>query len=294
MVCLSHFPNRICRVKEPSEKFLKETDKNFGVSKLDEAELFAAQLPANFSIKSGMSPAKDQKKAGTCTSFGVVSCLDYVHGRIDLSEAHLTHVAEKKYGDCTEGLALEHAMYVAKNIGVVEESHWPYDDDQICWTTPPNIESLPKFKFSGINYVFDKKVQNVVIDIKMAFEGSLFDLAASSGSRITKTKQVLTKIKRPIAMVVPVWWKKDHQLDAGWEDGPDIQMPTRLNLQLWIDSSSTSTDKGWHVITICGYDDKTDRFEFKNSWHSWWGDNGFGTIPYEYVNAFARTAMYGW
>jgi C1A family cysteine protease len=39
---------------------------------------------------------------------------------------------------------------------------------------------------------------------------------------------------------------------------------------------------GGHDVVICGYDDITQRFKFKNSWGSW-GMGGFGYFPYAYV-----------
>mgnify|MGYP000376084816 CR=1 FL=1 len=48
---------------------------------------------------------------------------------------------------------------------------------------------------------------------------------------------------------------------------------------------------GGHAILICGYNDKATnsdgtpdgKFTFMNSWGTWWGKDGFGTLPYEYV-----------
>ena len=51
---------------------------------------------------------------------------------------------------------------------------------------------------------------------------------------------------------------------------------------------------GWHAIAICGYDDAAGRLQFKNSWGPMWGDTGFGTIPYDYVERFSRIQIAGW
>ena len=40
---------------------------------------------------------------------------------------------------------------------------------------------------------------------------------------------------------------------------------------------------GGHCILMIGYDDSTHRFTFQNSWGETVGQNGFFTIPYEYV-----------
>lgn len=40
---------------------------------------------------------------------------------------------------------------------------------------------------------------------------------------------------------------------------------------------------GAHNIVLDGWDDLPGRFGFGNSWGSFWGESGFGTIPYEHV-----------
>jgi len=45
---------------------------------------------------------------------------------------------------------------------------------------------------------------------------------------------------------------------------------------------------GGHAITAVGYDDKLygGIIKFKNSWGKYWGKNGYGYLPYEYINDF--------
>jgi C1A family cysteine protease len=40
---------------------------------------------------------------------------------------------------------------------------------------------------------------------------------------------------------------------------------------------------GGHAILAVGYDDKTQRFKFRNSWGTSWGDKGYGYLPYAYL-----------
>jgi len=41
---------------------------------------------------------------------------------------------------------------------------------------------------------------------------------------------------------------------------------------------------GGHSIIIIGFDDNTSNYKFINSWGMNWGDNGYGYIPYDYIN----------
>jgi C1A family cysteine protease len=40
---------------------------------------------------------------------------------------------------------------------------------------------------------------------------------------------------------------------------------------------------GGHALMAVGFDDKTQRFKFRNSWGSSWGDSGYGYLPYAYL-----------
>jgi len=43
---------------------------------------------------------------------------------------------------------------------------------------------------------------------------------------------------------------------------------------------------GGHAVCIVGYDDKTRRVKFKNSWSANWGDKGYGYLDYRYIQDF--------
>src|SRR5215510_4511883 len=51
-----------------------------------------------------------------------------------------------------------------------------------------------------------------------------------------------------------------------------------------------STIMGAHAIVLVGYDDATQRVKFVNSWGSKWGEQGFGYLPYEYIEKFMTDA----
>ena len=40
---------------------------------------------------------------------------------------------------------------------------------------------------------------------------------------------------------------------------------------------------GGHAVIICGYDDNTNELILRNSWGTYWGDNGYFYLPYEYL-----------
>jgi C1A family cysteine protease len=42
---------------------------------------------------------------------------------------------------------------------------------------------------------------------------------------------------------------------------------------------------GGHALLMTGYNTETQRFTFMNSWGTGWGQQGFGTIPFDYITS---------
>ncbi|WP_250481281.1 C1 family peptidase [Caballeronia sp. GAOx1] len=293
---LKHTSARNAVVKESPQDFLDEN----GITFTPGADSITEEMsPPSASIRSQMTPVENQGSLGSCTTFCVTACIEFFY-QTDLSEANLNDVAERTYGDCTEGLAIAHAMQTARNPGVVVESAWPYDENQTCWTYPPDTSAFPKFKFNSIAVLYNRPTAHIIASMRSAIAGRnsiSLSRSTSPGSVVALIKGVIGNLRQPVALDVPVWWRSDGHFEAGWEMGPDIHMPTPAHLQNWLartGSMSPPNVSGWHCIAICGYDDRTGRFEFKNSWDTWWGDKGYGTIPYDYVTSYSRTAMHGW
>lgn len=57
-----------------------------------------------------------------------------------------------------------------------------------------------------------------------------------------------------------------------------------------------STEKllGGHAILLVGYDDSTQTWLFRNSWGTDWGDQGYGTLPYQYLDSKNMLASDFW
>ena len=50
------------------------------------------------------------------------------------------------------------------------------------------------------------------------------------------------------------------------------------------------TALGGHAICVVGYDDKKKAIKFKNSWSDKWGQNGYGFLPYTYIERYMMDA----
>lgn len=64
-------------------------------------------------------------------------------------------------------------------------------------------------------------------------------------------------------------------------DNPVVPMP-----------ADSDVDVGGHAVSIVGYDLDKQQFLIKNSYGSGWGDQGYGWLPFEYVNMYSFEKWY--
>lgn len=234
-------------------------------------------FPDKASVKSFMTPVRDQGEAGTCATFCVVALLEQ-GSKSDYSEACLTHEAEKHVGDCLGGLPLGSAMAMASINGVVDEQWWPYNDKLICWPTPPNTAGRPRKKMGRPRALWHKTRAAVYREMEAG------DL--SQPPRPYALPFVQTDIhfrKSAVAVSVPVF-------RSAWYGG-DVQMPTRAVLDSFL--ANPKRDDLWHCVAVVSYDRANKRYEFKNSWGEFSGHEGYYTIPYEYIERYSDIGMDG-
>jgi hypothetical protein len=227
------------------------------------------------------SAVGNQLQLGTCASFAVVDGLLYAHGK-SLSPAYLNVKAKSQYArDCSNnGLNIGIAMRCALDYGTVMDWLWSYKgyyaevekaNKSISNEPQPNWNVCAKSPYTEMQ---DKGL------VKFAFENiqSLFLNNARDGKDLL-IKDALIAYKAPVIISVPVQW--NHE----WR--PDFQTTGEIK------TSPQSID-GWHAISICGFNERTQTFTFKNSWGLKWGKQGFGTMTYSYVIHHAREAWVGY
>lgn len=227
------------------------------------------------------SAVGNQLQLGTCASFAVVDALLYLHGK-SLSPAYLNVKAKSQYAfDCANnGLNIGLAMKCAFEYGTVMDWIWPYKGYYTeVEESNKNISNEPQPNW-------DVCVQNPYSNeedeglVKFAFGNvkSLF-LTDVKSQRAFLIRDALITYKAPIIISIPVQWNNE------WLPN----LPTTGKIK-----SPLTTIKGWHAISICGFNDSSQEFIFKNSWGLEWGNQGFGTMAYSYVIQHANEAWLGY
>ncbi|MCY8499344.1 C1 family peptidase [Bacillus atrophaeus] len=193
-----------------------------------------------------MTAVRDQGAEGTCVGFAcAVGLKEYQEKKehtnnIDLSPRFLYQKCKERDGiPDQEGTYIKIALGVLKEVGVCEETYWPYVANNTGSPKPGAEENASRYKIKAY---------------------------ARLDSLETMKRSLV--VNGPCVAGVPVY--QNWSTQEVWTSGK-IPMPGNSPLE------------GGHAICIVGYDDDTEMFKFKNSWDTVWGDNGYGYLPYEYI-----------
>jgi hypothetical protein len=217
-------------------------------------------LPQSVDYTNEMTPVEDQGSEGSCVGFACGAMKEWQEKKdwsrpIDLSSRFIYEKARKidNFPDTQDGTDIRSAMKVLRGDGVCTEECWPYvpqNSGQPCEGAESEAAKYKISTFTAIPGIQDMKIAIV-----------------NNGPFV-------------IGIVVFDSWYANNVHLTG-----DIQMPTAEEVSIINDNPNAF---GGHAICIVGYDDVTQRFKFKNSWGTDWGNDGYGTIPYDYLKD------YGW
>lgn len=264
-----------------------------------------AQDKVGRSYQHAQSPVKNQGGQGTCMAFAVAGALETFPGvPADLSEQYLFHRAKMFSKDGGDHPVETLANYVPalKTFGVVHETVLPYRPLHLDWKKEdPALTQLDQdgqtLSAPGIEAPYAKYKLN---------EGDYLLLA---GEEAQNTQNIRDLFDQGVKAVVVVYhihkgnWKKptsgviqlDDAIQFTYEDKPVTSAflnglseadPAKIEGLLRDTLIEHYTP---HALTLTGYDDYG--FQFKNSWGTDWGRDGFGHLSYDFHQVFALEAL---
>ena len=204
------------------------------------------------------SPVEDQGQLGSCTAHAAIGLVEYferrAYGRhVDASRLFIYRVTRKLMGVTGDtGAYLRDAMKSLVLIGAPPEAYWPYKVADFDKEPPSFVYSLAS-NWKALKY---------------------FRLDDRGG-----TDKTLERIRYFLNRGYPSMFGfsvYDTIRDA--EQNGEIPYPSRH-----------AALEGGHAVMAVGYDDaksiggKKGAIKIRNSWGSWWGEEGYGWLPYEYV-----------
>ena len=217
-------------------------------------------LPASVDLREWCSPIEDQGDLGSCTANAGVGLVEYFERRafghyLDASRLFLYKVTRNLLGWVgDQGAYLRDTMKAMVLAGVPPEHYWPYDIAA--------FDNEP----SAFCYAFAQNYKAIVY--------YRLDPAGES------TAHVLANVKQNLGAGLPSMfgftvYSSFPRIGQGTGDIPSPQ--------------PGDTVLGGHAVNAVGYDDRKQiggnrgALLIRNSWGTDWGENGYGWMPYAYV-----------
>jgi len=222
----------------------------------------SASLPTKCSWIDEMSPVKYQGNLGSCVGFSVCALKEWQEKKEhedEVAAGKIDHRANRDYN-----LSEQWIYWNAKKI-----DPWPGEE--------------------GTNFRSALKViQKIGVPIEDAWPYS------DDPVNIGEPKKWAHLIAR--WSIIDSYWRVDPSIESikrAMVEGPllfgmtcfEEMYGTLVNGAI---PYPASKDEAWgyHAVLAVGYDDEKQQICIKNSWSRFWGDDGYGYLPYKYVEDF--------
>lgn len=210
-------------------------------------------LPSSVDLRSQCPAVYDQGELGSCTANAIAGAIEFDMIKQKISEftpsrlyIYYNERDIEKDVTCDCGANLADGIESVSNLGFCPESEWPYDITKFAIKPDPQCYA-DGLHNKAISYA---RVANEIIP-------SVMKLCLSEGN--------------PFIFGFTVY-ESFESLQVRNTGIVPIPQPNEKIV-------------GGHAVLCVGYDDSTQRFICRNSWGPTWGQNGYFTIPYEYLTS---------
>ncbi len=213
----------------------------------------STDLPDHVDLRGQCPDIYDQGQIGSCTANSLAGDIEFIKMKQGQDQtgtpARLDIYEQERQAEGSfpddSGASVADGIQCAKTTGVCPESDWPYSQANMNMTPTDQVKQDRP----------DNKITNAI---------------CLDNTDINQLKQSLAD-GYPVTLGIHVYQSFENSSNA--HTGV-INMPKKNEQEI-----------GGHSMLLVGYDDKSQRFIFRNSWGSDWGDNGYGTIPYKYISS---------
>ena len=201
---------------------------------------------SSFDLTPQLSPVEDQRTINSCTANAIVTQIEKNNGKKDVSRLFLYYTGREisNLQNRDDGAYLRDVLRAARK-GICLEEIYPYDVSKVF--KKPNKKAY-KNANQKINSFYRIHPDNSV-----------------------KRRQITHSIERGQVIVF---------------GGALFSSFINLRDEIWL--GPTDTDKqigirGWHAMTIVGFNKKEKKYKIRNSWSHRWGKDGYCWIPEDYL-----------
>lgn len=236
------------------------------------------RLPRRVDLRADCPPVRFQGGFNTCSAHVVGTLVDYFEQRafgkrIDASRLFLYKVTKNFLQvDGDVAVYIRQTMGALRLVGVPPERYWPYPDPGTLAQpnrSDPRLDAEP----SPFCYALADDYRSLVY------------YRLDGGAAARRGDELLTRLRRHLAGGLPVTlgFPLFPSIAAARTDGR-VPLP-----------AAGETAIGSHAVAVVGYDDglaiggdggtppTRGALLFQNSWSTQWGEQGYGWLPYAYV-----------
>jgi C1A family cysteine protease len=210
-----------------------------------------AALPPRVDLRQGCSPVEDQGELGSCTAHALVGALEFL---------------EKKAGDATPTNLSRLFLYYQERLveGTVDSDSGAFLRDGI-----KVLNRIGTPAESAWPYRIEKFTRRPTVTASRKAGAHRITLY----ERIDTLAQMRACLADGYPFVFGFTVYESFESEAVARTGA-VNMP-----------SGAEEELGGHAVLAVGYDDATGRVLVRNSWGVDWGDGGYFTLPYDYVQS---------
>ncbi len=211
-------------------------------------KIIVRQFPLVSTLKDRMPPVLDQGELGCCVSNAVCNALAFLNIKSNKPIGFKSRIFNYYNSRVLEGTVAEDSGCEIRDA--IKSSNQTGDCYDMTW--PYDIS---KFTLQPPQQAYTEAAQHKLV---------LYQ----------RVNQDRTSIKSCIVSGYPIviGIMCYNSLGNPNVDNGDIPMPTRKDYAV-----------GGHCVLVTGYNDFTRKYEIQNSWGTTWGNKGYGTLPYSYV-----------
>ena len=210
------------------------------------------KLPKLIDLRGDCPPVYDQGQLGSCTANAIGGAIEFGLRKqgiqFDFMPSRLFIYYNERAIEGTvnidNGAEIRNGIKTVNKQGVCSEKMWKYSDGKVQFKKKP----LPKCYKEGLNHQV------------LTYQRVDRDLNQMKGCLVEGFPFVL-------GFTVYDGFESSIMSKTGI-----LNMPGAGEKVL-----------GGHAVLCVGYDDSTNRFIVRNSWNTDWGQNGYFTMPYEYL-----------
>jgi len=206
-----------------------------------------------------MSPVKDQGRLGSCVGFAVTAMKEYQEQKEHMQE-----------------VLLEGKDYTRK------EDHYDLSEAWVYWKSK-TIDPWPDQEGTSIRCAM-RVLHKIGIPCEAGWE---YD------DRFKGKPKGWAKLIAKWGLIDSYWRVEGiEDLKVALDDQPVVIgiacFEEIFNPKNGVVNYPANPDNllGGHAVCAVGYDEGTQLVKFKNSWSTGWGDEGYGYLPYNYINDY--------